>query len=282
MTPIKYEPFKSPHEFASTMYTMFAVYLSESAELFDFHHLQDTEDLRIICQETTEQEVGFPTSPALEKAIQDCALIENPWTRVSSLTPHGSWCGWATTRVRSIAHKVEIPNGSPFLPGGPLFKELAYGVVIDYYTVISADYIIEHGPDHWALMIKDHSSLDQDKFGNGKDYILKSEILGASAIFHNQMVHMRENDRMNRYDTTFRYPGGVLAATIVTFIIGKVRVVQATCDPSKEQPSLVFTLRALSDFKLSCYDKITAKKIVKWVLCPPNPPQALSMRSKKA
>ncbi|OJD27004.1 hypothetical protein ACJ73_01601 [Blastomyces percursus] len=66
-------------------------------------------------------------------------------------------------------------------------------------------------------------------------------------------------------------PRGHKTATVVTFLPGKVRVVQAICNPSEKFPVLTFTLRGLYDLDMSCYNKDTARGIIKWILCPADP-----------
>ncbi|KGQ01671.1 hypothetical protein PAAG_11664 [Paracoccidioides lutzii Pb01] len=71
-------------------------------------------------------------------------------------------------------------------------------------------------------------------------------------------------------------------ATVVSFMVGKVRVVQATCDPSNQNPTLPCTLRGSYDLSMSCYNKSSVRDIVKWILCPPELAQGLPLRGKEA
>ncbi|OJD10851.1 hypothetical protein ACJ73_09676 [Blastomyces percursus] len=47
-------------------------------------------------------------------------------------------------------------------------------------------------------------------------------------------------------------------ATVVTFIYGKVRIVQATCNPSEAHPTLNLMLRAIYSLGRDNYDKKVA------------------------
>ncbi|EFW17716.1 hypothetical protein D8B26_004926 [Coccidioides posadasii str. Silveira] len=116
-----------------------------------------------------------------------------------------------------------------------------------------------------------------------KDYLLHSEILATTAIFYEQMNKLDWVHSKNKYLPTLTYQDGLSTATMVTFLNGKVRVVQASCDPSQEYPKLNIALRAVHDLKMSCYNKAVFHEIVKWILCPPYPPRELPLRiSRKA
>lgn len=70
-------------------------------------------------------------------------------------------------------------------------------------------------------------------------------------------------------------------ATVVTFICGKVRIVQATCNPSEKYPTLNLTLRAIYNLGAENYDQKVAFDILKWILSPPEPARELAVRGKK-
>ena len=70
-------------------------------------------------------------------------------------------------------------------------------------------------------------------------------------------------------------------ATIVTYVPGKVRLVQANCDPSDEHAKLIFTLRAEYNLNRDNYDKKAAYSVMKWILIPPEPARGLPVRCKK-
>ncbi|EEH41302.2 hypothetical protein PAAG_03588 [Paracoccidioides lutzii Pb01] len=77
------------------------------------------------------------------------------------------------------------------------------------------------------------------------------------------------------------YKEGFLAATIVTFIYGKVRIVQATCNPSETNPTLTSMLRAIHNLGKDNYDKEVAFDILKRIFCPSEPAGELAMRGKR-
>jgi hypothetical protein len=70
-------------------------------------------------------------------------------------------------------------------------------------------------------------------------------------------------------------------ATAVVVLRGKVRVVQATCDSSNPYTSLTLTLRALYNLEMLNYKKTVAQKVMKRILCPPEPDQSLPLRGKR-
>ncbi|PGG96490.1 hypothetical protein AJ80_09821 [Polytolypa hystricis UAMH7299] len=75
-----------------------------------------------------------------------------------------------------------------------------------------------------------------------------------------------------------------LQVTTVTFSGGKVRVVQATCNPSDKWPRLILALRAIYDFGKKTYNKKTAFEVMQWILSPPEARpdlEGLPIRSKK-
>lgn len=72
-----------------------------------------------------------------------------------------------------------------------------------------------------------------------------------------------------------------LKVTVVTFTCAKVRVVQATCDPSEKYPTLAVTLRAIYNLGHDNYDKTVAFDVMKWILTPPEPAKQLAVRGKK-
>jgi hypothetical protein len=72
-------------------------------------------------------------------------------------------------------------------------------------------------------------------------------------------------------------------ATIATFIPGKVRIVQATCNPSDKLPRLTLTLRAIYNLGHDNYNKNSAYDVMKWILTPPEAQldKELAIRGKK-
>ncbi|OJD12104.1 hypothetical protein AJ78_07253 [Emergomyces pasteurianus Ep9510] len=169
--------------------------------------------------------------------------------------------------------KVKGPHkhddNKSLLFGGPLFSRLRNGLIANGHPRVLGHCLFRHRPDHWTFMIRDHSPLDS-KGKNGKNYLLRSEIMGITSILYRQMNEVRWDPRKHEYmQPKLTYRDGPLTATIVTFMVGKVRVVQATCDPSNPYPTLTCTLRGLYNLSMSCYDKSSVHKIVKWILCPP-------------
>ncbi|KGM92094.1 uncharacterized protein PADG_11624 [Paracoccidioides brasiliensis Pb18] len=76
----------------------------------------------------------------------------------------------------------------------------------------------------------------------------------------NEMVWLPEEDW---YMLKLIYKEDFLTATVVTFICGKVRIVQVTCSPSEKYPTLTLTLRAMDSLGENHYDKEVAFDVLK-------------------
>ncbi|KAK2813750.1 hypothetical protein FQN50_000148 [Emmonsiellopsis sp. PD_5] len=280
MAGINYDPFSGPKEFSGLMPRLFSLYARGPDDRLSFQFLQRTQDLKVVCTESTAENVDFPTSPALENAIQNSAHINSPETTPYPPVRDSSWASWLEWTISHLSREIGIPRGE-HPPGGPLLDTLTFGVpMVDYRPRARGYCLFRHHPDHWAYMILDYSQVNAED-RNGKDYILRGEVLAATAIFYNQMNESRWDCYQERYlKPELKYEGGPLTATIVNFMDSTVRVVQATCNPSEECPTLAFTLRGLYDLDLSHYDKAIVQKVVKWIMSPPNSVYALSLRVK--
>ncbi|EEH47677.1 uncharacterized protein PADG_03761 [Paracoccidioides brasiliensis Pb18] len=235
------------------------------------HH--KTLDLEVVCKDTTKEEVGISTPLSLERAIRKCARINSP-NSLDFLCPPAdySWTGWMGLAIDDLKKEVTIKTEA---------KCDGQGLAADVHRRVLAHRLFRHRPDHWGIMIRDHSPLNQHK--SCRDYLLRSEIMGITSIIYRQMNEVRWDPSKSKYtEPELIYSGGPLImdatltfflATVVAFIPSKVRVVQATCDPSNASTSLTFALRALYNLSMSCYDKTTAQKVLKWIFCPPNPAQ---------
>ncbi|KKZ63309.1 hypothetical protein EMCG_00292 [[Emmonsia] crescens] len=252
MQPIRYEPFSDAQEFSDLMPELFDQYWSYQPDTFSFDFLQRTADLKVVCKVTTAEKADFITPPALENAIQKSARINFPDTSEYPWDPpvDDSWTGWMGITIDSLIKGVDISRGEQEF-GGPLFSVLAEGLVVNSHRRVLGHRLFQHRPDHSPLDLKGK---------NGNNYLLRSEIMGITSIFYRQMNE----------------------ATIVTFMVGKVRVVQATCDPSNQYPTLTCALRGVYNLSMSCYDKSSVHNIVKWILCPPEPARGLPLRGGKA
>lgn len=111
MEPIKYEPFSNPREFGNLMAELFDQYWSYPSDLFFFSWLQKTSDLKVVCKETAEEMVDFPTSPALENAIQNCERVNSPGVDALSPPADYSWTGWMGITVDSLKKEASITPG---------------------------------------------------------------------------------------------------------------------------------------------------------------------------
>ncbi|PGH29714.1 hypothetical protein GX50_07528 [[Emmonsia] crescens] len=280
MAAINYKPFSGPQEFSSLMPWLFSLYARGPDDQLSFRFLQRTLDLRVICKESTAEDVDFPTSPALENAIQNSADINSPETSAYPPVRDSAWATWLEGTISDLTSEIGVPRGE-HPPGGPLLDTLTFGVpMIDYHPRCRGFCLFRHHPDHWAYMILDYSQVNAED-RNGKNHILRGEVLAATAIFYNEMNESRWDCYQERYlKPELKYKGGLLTATIINFMDGKVRVVQATCNPSEEHPILTFTLRGLYELDLFHYDKAIVQKVVKWIMSPPNPVYTLSLRVK--
>ncbi|OJD25543.1 hypothetical protein ACJ73_03096 [Blastomyces percursus] len=74
---IKYPP-SSPQKLSNKLPRLYKIYQTYSADAYTFQFLQNTRDLKVVCQETTTETVRFNTPPQLEKALQTSPVIESP------------------------------------------------------------------------------------------------------------------------------------------------------------------------------------------------------------
>ncbi|QSS51915.1 hypothetical protein I7I53_07373 [Histoplasma capsulatum var. duboisii H88] len=153
--------------------------------------------------------------------------------------------------------------------------------MIDSYIRIKGVQIFQLRHNHWSCIVRDHSSaFDATQQGNSRDYLLRSELLAVTSIFFHQMNEMVWLPEEDWYMAKPIYKEEFLTATVVTFIYGKVRIVQATCNPSETYPTLSLTLRAICSLGKDNYDKKEAFNVLKWIFCPPEPAKELAMRGK--
>ncbi|KAK2801735.1 hypothetical protein FQN50_007650 [Emmonsiellopsis sp. PD_5] len=271
---IKYVPFASPQKFSNILPQLYKHYQTCKEDTFAFEFLQITPDLKVVCQETTAETVRFNTPPDLEHALQESTVIESPKFSTGQAPRDDGWASWSDWVTRPLARRFgpELESQAGCMLLGPLVD----GTVLYHLhrSPILGYNLYPHRPDHWVFTLRDYSlSKWRDSTTLcAKNYILRSEILTVLAIFWHQMNEIPwdcENYRDGK--PVLRYQDGSLTATVITFLTSKVRVVQATCNPSKKLPTLTFTLRGLYDLDISCYNKDTAREIVKWILCPAGP-----------
>ncbi|OJD14712.1 hypothetical protein AJ78_04967 [Emergomyces pasteurianus Ep9510] len=194
----------------------------------------------------TKEEIEILAPRSLERAIQKCARINSP-NCLNFLSPpvDYSWTGWMGLAIDDLKEKVSIKT------------EANQGLIADGHRRVLALRLFQPQPDHWSMMIRDHSPLDQHK--NCTDYLLRSEIMRVTSIIYYQMNKVRWDFSKSKYTKPeLIYLSGPLIAT---------------CDPSNPSTSLTFALRAFYNLSMSCYDKATAQKVLRWILCPSNPAQ---------
>ncbi|OJD26563.1 hypothetical protein ACJ73_02053 [Blastomyces percursus] len=267
-------PLGDPQVFSNLMPELFRSYLKYKSDLLRFDWLQKTTDLNVVCRNSTTEEAFFQTPEALENAIQRYTMFDDPAGHgLSLLEPHNDcWGSWMRSALEDL-HPGERPVG------GPLLDVLKEGLVMGSCRYIKGYTLFRNRPNHWTYLLRDQSPLEP-QFRDGENYIMRSEILAIVAIFYNQMNTLDFDVYKRTYvDRMFIYKGGSLTATIVTTMAGKVRVVQASCNPADEYPTLTYTLHGFWDLSMSTYNKTTAQKVVKWLLCPPDPAQTIPLRT---
>ncbi|KAK2754055.1 hypothetical protein FQN54_007224 [Arachnomyces sp. PD_36] len=130
--------------------------------------------------------------------------------------------------------------------------------------------IFQLRPDHWTCIVRDHSSaFDEAQEGDPGDYILRSELLAATSILFRQMNEIVWLPEEERHVLKVIYKEGTLTATVLTFVHRKVRIVEATFDPSEANPTFTLNLRAVYSLNKEYYDKQIAFDVLKWMFCRP-------------
>lgn len=111
MAAINYKPFSGPQEFSSLMPWLFSLYARGPDDQLSFRFLQRTLDLRVICKESTAEDVDFPTSPALENAIQNSADINSPETSAYPPVRDSAWATWLEGTISDLTSEIGVPRG---------------------------------------------------------------------------------------------------------------------------------------------------------------------------
>ncbi|KAK2764380.1 hypothetical protein FQN54_009074 [Arachnomyces sp. PD_36] len=271
----RYE-FDCPDKVGWLMADLVSLYLSYAFDSFPFEWLQRTKDLEMRCENVTEEKVIFPISPELLNAIHKCERVTEPEKRRGIPSDWG-FSGFMKTAVHEVLDEVPFTEAQEF--HGPLFDRLNM-VMIKSYPRILGVHIFHLHHNHWSCMIRDHSSAFDPKQqeDDHRDYLLRSEILAATSIFWRQMHETVWLPEKNRYNAKLIYKEGLLMATVVTFICAKVRIVQATLNPSERYPTLTFTLKAIYNLGKDNYDKEIAFDVLKWILSPPRPAKEVAVR----
>ncbi|PGH36584.1 hypothetical protein GX50_00621 [[Emmonsia] crescens] len=270
--------FDCPDKVGWLMADLVPLYLSYASDSFPFEWLQKTEDLEVHCRDATGEKVTFPISPELLNAIHKCERVTAPEKR-RGLPSDWGFSGFMKTAAHEVLDKVPFTKAQEF--HGPLFDRLNM-VTIESYPRITGVHIFHLHHNHWTCMIRDHSSAFDPKQEEGRrDYLLRSEILAITSIFYRQMHEMVWLPAKDRYKAKLVYKEGLLMATVVTFICAKVRIVQATLNPSERYPTLTFTLKAIYNLTKDNYDKEIAFDILKWILSPPQPAKEVAVRGKE-
>ncbi|KAK2810933.1 hypothetical protein FQN50_002524 [Emmonsiellopsis sp. PD_5] len=286
MAPIQYIPFKEPRKVGWVLTDLFNLYWACETDSFLFERLQNTTSLEVRCKDATGEKIKFTTSASLLKAIHESPRICSPDKAFRGLPTDFGFTGFMFTAVSEVGDKINITK--PELFHGPFLDILNAGIVVDYHRRILGDRFFQHSPNHWLCTLRDHSSPHDPRQAeeDRRDYFLKSELMGITAMMYRQMNEMVWIPKEDDHRARMRYKEGLLTVTTVTFIPRKVRVVQATCRPSDPLPTLSLTLRAIYTLAADTFYKNTAFEVLQWILSPPDaPPPAkeleMAIRSKK-
>ncbi|EFR04550.1 hypothetical protein MGYG_07555 [Nannizzia gypsea CBS 118893] len=230
---------------------------------------QKTEDLEVKCIDGTRDKVNFPTTPELLKAIGKCERVTYPEKRLG-LPSNGGFSGFIETGVFQVFKEFPVVKYSEL--HGPVFSKIR-DLLYQSYPRMMGQRIYYVETNHWVCITVDLTGGVDPKQSQDdpKSYLLRSELLEVFSIFYCQMNEMTWNSRIEKYKPTFRYKEGFLMATVMTFMYGKVRVIQASLKPSETYPVLTFTLRGIYDLNAEKYDKEVAYTLIQWILSPPKP-----------
>ncbi|KAK2793690.1 hypothetical protein FQN52_000642 [Onygenales sp. PD_12] len=266
--PQKYEPFKDAQELSDLMLDFFRYFSSSHLHSFPFEWLCRMGDVQVVCQDCRANSVSFPISPALQNVIENCEYINSPRkTWLASSSANSSWAGYVQTALSKVGREVKITHMDLFT--GPLFERFRHGYIMNTYTIIRRYHLFQHQPDHWTCVMHDRSaSFDEGQHGS-RDYLLRTELLASTAVFYRQMNVATYEEDTDGFSVKLKDKQGPLAATIVTFCPGKVRVVQAMCNPADPSTKLTFHLMVDEVFSTHDYKRETGHKVLKWILSPP-------------
>ncbi|KAF3480568.1 uncharacterized protein GIQ15_05915 [Arthroderma uncinatum] len=258
----------------------FCAYRILPRDAFPFEWLETTKEFKVRCNDTTGEEIIFPASPELLKAIHNCENVNFP-NQGYHLPSDWGFSGFISSAVYYVIQKSPVAEINDFF--GPLFGILGATLRLDSSRSITGVRWMHLSDNHWSCIMRDWT-YDRDMPENSRGFLLKAELLAVSSIFFRQMNEMIWNCETYRYRARPRYKEGILTtvkATVATFICGEVRIVQATLNPSEPYPTLAFTLRAVIKLNKENYSKEAAYEVLKWILCPPEAPKVLATREKK-
>ncbi|GBF60807.1 hypothetical protein TMEN_3262 [Trichophyton mentagrophytes] len=267
-TPGQPYAFERPECLGWYLIPLFKLYISYAPDSFPCDWLEKTEDIKVKCIDGTGDKVEFPTPPELLKAIRKCENVNHP-EKGPCLPNNWHFSGFMQGGAYEVLRAYRPIEHGEFC--GPMFNKV-HRMVYHSYPCIKGVQLFYHEPNHWSCIMRDHSSaFEPSQVENDpRSYLLRSELLAAISIFYRQMHDMVWNPRVEKYKPILRYKEGFLTATVVTFIYGQVRVVQASIKPSETYPTITFTLRAIYDLNED-YDKEVAYTVLQWILSPPKP-----------
>ncbi|KAH6630772.1 hypothetical protein B0J18DRAFT_111708 [Chaetomium sp. MPI-SDFR-AT-0129] len=238
----------------------------------------DNEVLNIRCEYSEADSIPIYPRPSSE-ALKGCRVTVN-----SPRCP--SAFAWAAVFCRA-AHSFlkDQQAATPLLRGylrrdpqedclaGPSFHESSH---ISW----AGETMIEHTATHWGCMFADQTApVDaRPNRGPADKYVLRSELLACACLMRLQI----NETLLDGYEFTgwkLRVGNSIVKSTVICFEDTRVRVIQASYDPSSPSPALVFTLRGsypLPAGGVATCSKDTVWPILWWILNPGGPSDSLT------
>ncbi|EFW14782.1 conserved hypothetical protein [Coccidioides posadasii str. Silveira] len=115
-----------------------------------------------------------------------------------------------------------------------------------------------------------------------RDYILKSELITATAIMYRQMNEMVYLPESQTHGARLRYKDGLLIVSLFSLSFPSPSLLLLfifyflSC---MSLPKLIFTLRAIYDLSRDNYDKNTVYTVMEWIRSPPRPQSTKLLQS---
>ncbi|KAI5309748.1 hypothetical protein KEM55_002505 [Ascosphaera atra] len=289
--------------FSKALVDLYWKYMAGPEDSYSFRSLRKCPYFRVDCKNTIGTEIDFRLSEDLEQKVNDCEFIRPPapmlWNGgkyVDDCEDAENWpssfrrCAYDLRRAFGLPHpndEIEKHESLIQLYGGRSFGR----------GIISADILLTHSPHNWTMLMDDMTHFYDERMFKKNDFLLRSEIIVICATLFAQMnetfdedVNEEEEDPEEleldrsvedgvRTTSRYVYDGSPLTVTTVNVIHNHVRVVQATCNPSRgKDVCLSFNVRAyyrlsiIKEFDSDEQVKQAATDVVKWLVSTPCSP----------
>ncbi|KAL2179615.1 uncharacterized protein P884DRAFT_328121 [Thermothelomyces heterothallicus CBS 202.75] len=131
--------------------------------------------------------------------------------------------------------------------------------------------IIEHAATHWGCILADQTAPVDPRLNRSREdkYLLRSELLACACLMRLEINDTLWEDEFKGW--RLRVGNSLIKSTVVSFEDTRVRVIQASYDPSSPTPALVVTLRGsytLDTGAIATCSKATVWAILWWILNP--------------